>query len=45
MAEAFNDKVLPADRAARYAEVAQEIASVLQGEANLTARMATVVSM
>ena len=45
MAEAFNDKVLPNDRAARYAEVAQEIAAVLGGETNLTARMATVASM
>jgi L-methionine (R)-S-oxide reductase len=45
MAEAFNDKVLSADRSARYGEVAQEIAAVLEGETNLTARMATVASM
>ena len=45
MAEAFNDLTLSADKAARYAEVAQEIASVLDGEPNLTARMATIVSM
>ena len=45
MAEAFNDLTLPVDRAARYAEVAAEIASVLDGEPNLTARMATVASM
>ncbi len=45
MAEAFNDKTLSADKAARYAEVALEIASVLDGEANVTARMATVASM
>ena len=45
MAEAFNDKVLTGDKAARYAEVADEIASVLDGETNLTARMATVASM
>jgi len=45
MAEAFNDKVLPAEKAQRYAAVAQEIAAVLDGEANLTARMATVSSM
>ncbi|EJL27071.1 GAF domain-containing protein [Caulobacter sp. AP07] len=45
MAEAFNDKTLTADKSARYAEVAQEIASVLDGEDNLTARMATVASM
>jgi GAF domain-containing protein len=45
MAEAFNDKTLAADKAARYAQVAEEIASVLEGEPNLTARMATVASM
>jgi len=45
MAEAFNDKTLTADKTARYAEVAQEIAAVLDGEPNLTARMATVASM
>lgn len=45
MAEAFNDKTLTADKAARYAEVTEEIASVLDGEGNLTARMATVASM
>jgi L-methionine (R)-S-oxide reductase len=45
MAEAFNEKTLAADKAARYAEVAEEIAAVLDGEPNLTARMATVASM
>jgi L-methionine (R)-S-oxide reductase len=45
MAEAFNALSLPADREARYREVAAEIASVLEGEPNLTARMATVASM
>jgi len=45
MAEAFNDMVLPAQKAARYATVAEEIASVLDGEPNTTARMATVASM
>jgi len=45
MAEAFNDITLSADKAARYVEVAAEIASVLDGEPNLTARMATVASM
>jgi L-methionine (R)-S-oxide reductase len=45
MAEPFNDKVLPAAKAERYAAVAQEIAAVLDGEPNLTARMATVASM
>ncbi len=45
MAEAFNDLTLSADREARYAEVAAEIAAVLDGEPNRTARMATVASM
>ena len=45
MAEAFNDLALPDEKAARYAAVAEEIASVLDGEPNLTARMATVASM
>lgn len=45
MAEAFNDLTLSADREARYREVAAEIASVLDGEPNRTARMATVASM
>ncbi|UTP38471.1 GAF domain-containing protein [Phenylobacterium sp. LH3H17] len=45
MAEAFNDLILPADKAARYGAVAEEIAAVLDGEPNLTARMATVASM
>lgn len=35
----------PADKAARYAEVEEEIFAVLDGEPNLTARMATVSSM
>lgn len=45
MAESFNAAVLAEDRAARYAEVADEIAAVLDGEPNRTARMATVASM
>lgn len=45
MAEAFNDVVLPTGKAERYAAVAQEIAAVLEGEPNLTARMATVAAM
>ena len=45
MAEAFNELALPASKADRYAAVAEEIASVLAGEPNLTARMATVASM
>ncbi|MES2834377.1 MAG: GAF domain-containing protein [Pseudomonadota bacterium] len=35
----------PADKAARYAEVETEILAVLDGEPNVTARMATVASM
>lgn len=35
----------PADKAARYAEVEDEILAVLEGEPNLTARMATVSSI
>jgi GAF domain-containing protein len=45
MAEAFNEMTLSAGKAERYAELAAEIASVLEGEPNLTARMATVASM
>jgi GAF domain-containing protein len=45
MAEAFNEKVLTGSKAERYAAVAEEIAVVLEGEANLIARMATVASM
>jgi L-methionine (R)-S-oxide reductase len=35
----------PADKAARYLEVEEEIAAVLDGEPDRTARMATVASM
>jgi L-methionine (R)-S-oxide reductase len=45
MAETFNDIVLPSAKAERYAAVADEIAAVLAGEPNLTARMATVAAM
>jgi L-methionine (R)-S-oxide reductase len=45
MAEAFNEIVLPGEKAQRYAAVAEEIAAVLDGEPNLTARMATVAAM
>jgi len=45
MAEAFNDLTLPEDRAERYAALAEEIASVLEGETNLVAQMATVACM
>jgi GAF domain-containing protein len=45
MAEAFNEIVLPTAKAERYAAVAEEIAAVLAGEPNRTARMATVAGM
>lgn len=45
MAEAFNDKVLPAEKEQRYRALAEEVAAVLEGEPNLTARMATLASM
>jgi GAF domain-containing protein len=45
MAEAFNEITLTGSKAERYAVVAEEIAAVLEGEPNLTARMATVASM
>jgi GAF domain-containing protein len=45
MAEAFNDRAIKGDKAARYAAVAEEIAAVLEGEPNPTARMATVAAM
>ena len=45
MAEAFNDKILTGGKAELYAQVAEEIAAVLAGEANITARMATVAAM
>ena len=45
MVEAFNDKILPAEKAQRYAAVAEELASVLAGEPNIVARMATVSAM
>ena len=45
MAEAFNDLTLPTAKAARYAALAEEIGAVLAGEANLTARRATVAAM
>lgn len=35
----------PADKAARYAEIAEEIAAVLDGEPNLVARMSTVSAL
>mgnify|MGYP002778906403 FL=1 len=45
MAEAFNSRTLAADKAQRYAELAEEVAAVLDGEGDLTARMATVAAM
>lgn len=45
MAEAFNDTILPAAKADRYAALAHEIAAVLAGEPNLTARLAVVAGM
>ena len=45
MAEAFNDATITGSKAQRYAEVAEAIAAVLEGERNLTARMATVAAM
>ncbi|MFM8821254.1 MAG: GAF domain-containing protein [Phenylobacterium sp.] len=45
MAEAFNSVELPQDKAERYAALAGEVASVLEGEPDLTARMAVVAGM
>jgi L-methionine (R)-S-oxide reductase len=45
MAESFDPTSLPSAKAARYAALAEEVAAVLEGEANLTARQATVASM
>jgi GAF domain-containing protein len=45
LAEIFAPDRLSTDKAARYAEVAEEINAVLQGEPNRVARMATVASM
>ena len=45
MAESFDPAALTADKAARYAEVAEMIAAVLEGEPDRVARMATVASM
>ena len=45
MAESFDPNGLPSAKAARYAALAEEIAAVLEGEANVVARQATVASM
>lgn len=45
MAEDFDPARLSADKRLRYGELAEEIAAVLEGEPDPTARMATVASM
>jgi L-methionine (R)-S-oxide reductase len=45
MAQASASNRLSADKAARYAEVAAQIAAVLEGETDRVARMATVAAM
>ena len=45
MADPFNDLILPAAKAERYAALADEVAAVLEGERNFTARLATVAAM
>ncbi|HTX50690.1 MAG TPA: GAF domain-containing protein [Caulobacteraceae bacterium] len=45
MQESFDETRLPGAKAARYAALAEEIASVLEGEPDRTARMATVAAM
>jgi GAF domain-containing protein len=45
MAESFDTALLPTAKAERYAALAAEIAAVLEGEANVVARQATVASM
>lgn len=45
MAESFDPARLSRDKRARYAELADEVGSVLEGEPDRTARMATVSSM
>jgi len=45
MAEAFNETILPTAKAARYAALAEEVAAVLEGERNFTARLASVAAM
>jgi GAF domain-containing protein len=45
MAEAFDPSSLSADKARRYEELAQEIAAVIAGEPNVTARQASVAAM
>jgi GAF domain-containing protein len=45
MAEAFSPYALPPDKTQRYDALRREIGSVLDGEANQVAKMATVASM
>jgi GAF domain-containing protein len=45
MAETFDPDSLPAEKAARYAELAAEIAAVLEGERDPIARLATIAAM
>jgi GAF domain-containing protein len=45
MAEAFDTMRLPSGKAERYAELADEIAAVLDGETSAMVRMVTVVAM
>ncbi len=45
MPESFDPARLSADKRTRYAELGDEIAAVLEGEGDRTARMATVGSM
>ena len=45
MPENFDETRLPGAKAARYAALAEEIAAVLEGEPDRTARMATVAAM
>ncbi len=45
LAEAFQTTALPNAKAARYAALTEEVAAVLAGEADPTARMATVAAM
>jgi GAF domain-containing protein len=45
MPESFAPDGLPAHKAPRYAALLEEIQAVLEGEANLVARMATMASM
>lgn len=45
MAESFSPAALPSEKTRRYAELLEEIQSVIEGEPNRVARMATVASM